>query len=586
MAQIITYPELSTLANDDLLIVSDVSAPNKPTKSLKIDTLGKHIIAANDIVTACNNRGPTIGTIPQWCGLSNPKLDDSGYGIEPMRVEYDSKSNVVTYRVGPIGLLSNTLTFNGAGLTANNLTSRAGRTFSALGDSVIGTSSSDDLTVIASSVFRSPVDFEITAPAGFKGTATFASAATFDTVINDNTGGPGTAGQVLSSTGTGVQWTSDTNTTYDLTGTATGNNYKVVLTGSDATVDDVVFLAGTGITLTDQGNNTVNVQASNNGTVTGTGTPNTLTMWNSAGTGIQDSVVFQSGSGQVGIGSPAFTPQRTLDVKGVIRATNAGQAFRAESTSGSGLATTEFENGSAVFRLRNNTGSDTVKIKSNGNSFINGGSLGIGSNNGSARFTVDQGGSIPAAKITNTNTTGVGLVVRKASGNTGDIQTWEHTNGDIKALVDSDGKFGIGLTNPLFDVDIKGTGLRTTRSTSADGFAIVALNSLSNPTSACGIYYTNNVGSLILNDTTQNQNVKIQALGDSYIKGAGSRVGIGDDLTAARTGSKLFVKNGDIQIDRPDSGTFGGGIILQTPDKQNRYKLTIDNNGALVISQV
>ena len=377
-------------------------------------------------------------------------------------------------------------------------------------------------------------------------------------------------------------------TTYDLTGTSTNvNDYKVVLTGSDGTVDNIVFEAGNGITLADQGTNTVQIQAINNGTVTGTGTANTLTKWNSAGTGIQDSIIFTNGSGDnVGIGSPPFTPQRTLDVRGVIRAANDGnkQAFRAESTSGNGLATTEFENGSAVFRLRNNTGSDTVKIKSSGNSFINGGSVGIGSNNGSARFTVDQGGSIPAAKITNTNSNGVGLVVSRGFSNTADLQRWQDTNNNIKALVDSDGKFGIGLTNPLFDIDIKGTGLRTTRSTSADGFAIVALNSLSNPTSACGIYYTNNSGSLILNDTTQNQNVKIRAVGDSYIKGG--RVGIGDDLTAARAGTELFVKNGDIQLDRPDSGSDGGGIILQTPDKQNRYKITIDNNGALVITQV
>lgn len=212
MAQIITYPELSTLANNDLLIVSDVSAPNKPTKSLKIDTLAKHIIAENDIVTSCNTYGPTIGTIPQWCGLSNPKLDDSGYGIEPMRVQL--KGGTVTYYVGPSGLTSNMLVFNGEGLTANNLTSRAGKTFAARGDSVLGTSSSDDLTVIATSVFISPVGFDSTAPAVFKGTATF------DNVINDNTGSPGTAGQVLSSTGTSVQWKNDTdtNTTYDLTG--------------------------------------------------------------------------------------------------------------------------------------------------------------------------------------------------------------------------------------------------------------------------------------------------------------------------------------------------------------------------------
>ena len=326
------------------------------------------------------------------------------------------------------------------------------------------------------------------------------------------------------------------------------------------------------------------------GTVTGTGTANTLTKWNSAGTGIQDSIVFTSGDGSnVGIGSPAFSPQRTLDVRGVIRATNSGQAFRAESGTSSGLATIEFENGSAVFRLKNRLGSDTVKFKSTGNSFINGGSLGIGDNDGSARFTVTQSGSIPAAKITNTNSNGVGLVVSRGTSNTADLQRWQDTTNDIKSVVDFEGKIGIGLTNPFFDVDIKGTGVRATRSTSTDGFAIVSLNSLSNPTSACGIYYKNNSGQLILNDTTQNQNVKIASASgeDSHLAiASNTRFGVGATLATARPTSKLYVKNGDIQIDRPDSGSDGGGLVLQTPDGNNRYKITIDNSGNIVSTQV
>ena len=291
-----------------------------------------------------------------------------------------------------------------------------------------------------------------------------------------------------------------------------------------------------------------------------------------------------SPGGNIGINTSS--PQRTLDVNGVILSSNrSGQAFRAEPDNGSGFAVTEFFNDNPILRLARNTGQDTVKIQALGDSFFKGGKVSIGTNPGSAQLEVATSGNFPAALVTSTNSGGTGLVVEKASGGVGDIQRWQYTNNTVKAVVDSEGKFGIGLTNPLFDLDVYGSkGIRTRRSTSADGFAIVALNSLTTPTSACGIYYTNNVGSLILNDTTQNQNVKIQASGDSYIKGG--RVGIGDDLTAARSDTELFVKNGDIQIDRPNSGNFGGGIILQTPDKQNRYKLTIDNNGALVITQV
>tara|TARA_R100000322_G_scaffold169929_1_gene143506 strand:+ start:1556 stop:2818 length:1263 start_codon:yes stop_codon:yes gene_type:complete len=50
MAQIITYPKLSTLANNDLLLVSDVSSPNKTTNSLEIDTLAQYIIVTNSVI--------------------------------------------------------------------------------------------------------------------------------------------------------------------------------------------------------------------------------------------------------------------------------------------------------------------------------------------------------------------------------------------------------------------------------------------------------------------------------------------------------------------------------------------------------
>ena len=62
MAQIITYPKLSTLANNDLLLVSDVSSPNKTTNSLEVDTLAQHIIVTNNVITG----GGTLRQIPMF----------------------------------------------------------------------------------------------------------------------------------------------------------------------------------------------------------------------------------------------------------------------------------------------------------------------------------------------------------------------------------------------------------------------------------------------------------------------------------------------------------------------------------------
>jgi len=70
-------------------------------------------------------------------------------------------------------------------------------------------------------------------------------------------GGVGTAGQVLKSTGTGVEWgtaaAADTNTTYTVSAVDSGDDAIIRLTGSDASTDDVTLAAGSNITITPSG---------------------------------------------------------------------------------------------------------------------------------------------------------------------------------------------------------------------------------------------------------------------------------------------------------------------------------------------
>jgi len=67
-----------------------------------------------------------------------------------------------------------------------------------------------------------------------------------------------------------VPWTNtNTNTTYDLTSIQNVNDVYVHLTGSDATVDTIQLVAGTNITLTDDGLNNITIDATSSG---GTGT--------------------------------------------------------------------------------------------------------------------------------------------------------------------------------------------------------------------------------------------------------------------------------------------------------------------------
>jgi len=196
MAIIYSYPEKITPAKEDLLVITD-SVQAAPNKN-RTKSLTIDNLASYIVGVSGNiTGGGTLNTIP----LFTPNGEEIG-------------DSIMTFTTGP-----DTITVGGR--------------LSITGDLVVGNRS------------------------------TFAGYARFNGEVRDAANSSGTAGQVLSSTGAGtVAWATNasSDTTYDLTGAVTGgSDYKVVLTGSDGTVDNVIFKAGTGITLTDQGSNTVSV---------------------------------------------------------------------------------------------------------------------------------------------------------------------------------------------------------------------------------------------------------------------------------------------------------------------------------------
>ena len=262
MAIIYSYPEKTTPAGGDFLVITDSEqpAPNKNrTKSLTVGDLAKYVITSQSAITG----GGTLNTIAMFTP-DGQKIGDSKITQQAV----------------------------GAGITVNT-------NFIVTDDaSVQGNLLTDSFEVSNDSSFNGEAifsgDIEVT------GDATFESEITINGPLYDQSGSTGALGQVLSSNSQGVAWIAgDTNTTYDLTGAASGaDDYKIVLTGSDGTIDNVNFEAGNGIELLDQGTSTVQIKATNNGTVTGTGTTNFLPLWSDGPNGtLGDSTISQVSNG-------------------------------------------------------------------------------------------------------------------------------------------------------------------------------------------------------------------------------------------------------------------------------------------------
>ncbi len=219
MAIIYSYPEKTTPAGGDFLVITDSEqpAPNKNrTKSLTVDNLADYVITSTSGITGSGS----LNTIAMFT--------PTGVKIGDSIINQDA--------------LGQSVTING------------------------GLDVVEDLSVLGS--IETSSDLSVT------GNATFLSTITAG-------GGTGAAGQVLSSTGTGVAWVNDTDTTYDLDSLQVGSDVAVTLVGSDATLDTVTFVAGTNVTLTDDGSNNITIDSTDQftGTVTGTGTTNVLPIW-------------------------------------------------------------------------------------------------------------------------------------------------------------------------------------------------------------------------------------------------------------------------------------------------------------------
>jgi len=148
----------------------------------------------------------------------------------------------------------------------------------------------------------------------------------------------GTGISVDQATGNVTVSSTITDTTYDLASAQSTNDVDVTLTGSDASVDTVKFVAGTNITLTDNGSNQITIDAAGPGagSISGSGTLNQIPMFTPDGTTIGDSILKQVGSNSIKVGNVGNGTSFT-DVT-VVTSTFLGNALNITNNTSSAIA--------------------------------------------------------------------------------------------------------------------------------------------------------------------------------------------------------------------------------------------------------
>ena len=199
-------------------------------------------------------------------------------------------------------------------------------------------------------------------------------------------------------------------------------------------------------------------------------------------------------NGNVGIGTTS--PSQKLQVGGNILATGNITAYGGASDSSvlSALGT---------LQLRN-SGNTNVNIQSTGNSYFNGGNVGIGTTSPSTILDINGGSAN-------------GVNIQAANVGTEYVLNAKTSNGTSRLWVGGAGNVGIGTTNPSQKLQVEGTTYSTNGYKLSDGFSVSALGSNS------AIRF--NGGNILVNNSLGSEFVRFDAVNE--------RVGIGTTSPAA-----------------------------------------------------
>ena len=451
MAIIYSYPEKTTPAGGDFLVITDSEQPapkKNRTKSLTIDNLASYITTSTSIITGSG----TLRQIPMFTPNGQAIGDSVMFQIP----------NNPWIQVGVVGVGQETILGPGfvstTALGVDNIVAIDGGSVTLNGNVIIGNADTDLLTVTSTSRFYNNVqlgaadDDEIVV----KGTLELQGpvkdyAATLGTagkiLISDSSGQLSFGDQIDTTythssaqagsdavirltdgvtnqdvtlvAGNSISLTDDgsnnitiaatggaANTEYDLASSQNGSNVDVTLTGTDATTDTVSLIAGTNVTLTDDGSNNITIDSSPAVTYDLVGTYNAsdtiLTLQGSDAT--SDTFTLHAGSG-ISFGQDAVNGITTISLDITDNVTGSGtlntipmwtpdgqtlgDSFITLDTTGSPFINVSVPLTAGSLNVTNIFGADGGFVTLSGNVVVGNASTDIFSINGTATFNAD-----------------------------------------------------------------------------------------------------------------------------------------------------------------------------------------------------
>ena len=306
------------------------------------------------------------------------------------------------------------------------------------------------------------------------------------------------------------------------------------------------------------------------------------------------------------VGISTTTPTEKLDVSGTINATNykvggaQGSDGQVLTSTGSGVAweaipasgtfnewapnsghAIVYKSGSHGYLSIYQSDGSTIgaRIHSNGNSFFNGGNVGIGTDSPTAVFHTEKSYNGLLAYLNQTHASGLGLLIKATgTGSSEYLLKLQGNAGSTEAMfVGKDGKVGIAAVSPVEKLDVRGDILST-------GDVTILQNQFLRADNSAGAGINSNRIKL-KNSSTGNMEFTLES-NDWDFAFTNGKVGIGTTSPV----EKLDISAGNIRLDNQQMLTFAttdsesGRVGIQGDESSDFLRFRTDNTNRMAIT--